>query len=548
MNRWVRFSGIVGVVVLIFGVLGGLVLGFGAGSSVQLLMLLHIIAGVAAIIFWFFVVGLSSIQEAEQAIKGRTARFGANLGLYTVVFVGLLVALNWLANRHDKRWDLTEEGVYSLSSQSQKILSGLKKPLKIVAFKGIGMQNEQEAFDLLELMKSANRDQLKIETVDPRTQPHLVDNYGMKRGNVLYLQYGEGDTPGISRINEASEEAIINGVLKLTKGDAKKIYYIVGHGEPELAAEDQNGVKQFVDALSDERLTVESLVLAQSEKIPDDAAAVILCSPEQKLADRERDMLTSYADGGGKLVMFADPRRAESVREISSHFGITVGEDIVVDQVQRLFAGPSLGVQPIVRDYGTHPITQNFSEQNIVIFSQASSVSGPAPTPQGGASPISIIARTGPTAWGETNLAALFDATEPSADKDSKDLEGPVSLAAVYEKKIEDASSKEDKKDATTEPTFDRAARVVVFGDSDWIKNANLMVYAHRDYILNTINWLVGESGGISIRPRSIRKPELTPITAETYLNILSASFIIPEVIFIFGLIVWWKRRTAVTA
>jgi ABC-type uncharacterized transport system involved in gliding motility auxiliary subunit len=229
MNRWVRFSGIVGVVLLIFGVLGGLVLGFGAGSSVQILMLLHLIAGVAAILFWFFVVGLSSLQEAEQAIKGRTARFGANLGLYAAVFIGLLIALNWLANRHDKRWDLTEEGVYSLASQSQKIIAGLQKPLKIVAFKGIGLQNEQEVFDLLDLMKGANKEKLKVETVDPRTQPHLVDNYGMKRGNVLYLQYGEGENPGVSRINEASEEGIINGILKLTKGDAKKIYYIVGH-------------------------------------------------------------------------------------------------------------------------------------------------------------------------------------------------------------------------------------------------------------------------------------------------------------------------------
>jgi ABC-type uncharacterized transport system involved in gliding motility auxiliary subunit len=74
------------------------------------------------------------------------------------------------------------------------------------------------------------------------------------------------------------------------------------------------------------------------------------------------------------------------------------------------------------------------------------------------------------------------------------------------------------------------------------------MVYAHRDFILNTVNWMVGESGGVTIRPRSIRKPELTPITSDTYLNILSASFIIPEIIFILGLLIWWRRRTAVMA
>ena len=96
MNRWIRFSGILGVVLLIFGILGGLVLGFGAGSSVQVLMMAHVVLGTAAIITWFLLVGLKSIKEGEQSIKGRSARFGANLALYTTVFVGLLVALRYL--------------------------------------------------------------------------------------------------------------------------------------------------------------------------------------------------------------------------------------------------------------------------------------------------------------------------------------------------------------------------------------------------------------------------------------------------------------------
>lgn len=544
MNRWIRFSGILGIVLLIFGILGGLVLGFGTRSSVQLLMLLHIVVGIVAIIIWVFAVGLKSVKETEQAIKGRSARFGANLALYAVVFVGLLVALNWLANRHDKRWDLTEEGVYSLAPQLQKIVSNLKKPLKLVTFKGIGMENEQQVLELLDLMKGANRTQVTIETVDPRTQPHLVDTYGMKRGNVLYLKYGEGESAGVSRVNEASEEGIANAILKLTLGDAKKIYYVVGHGEPELSMDAQDGMKQFVEALGDERLTVEAFVPAQSEKVPADAAAVILCSPEKMLPDRERDLLISYAEQGGKLLLFADPRRAETVRTISAHFGITVGENVVIDQVQRLFAGPALGIQPIIRDFGTHPITSDFSEQNLVIFVQASTVSAPAAEPNA-PNPYSVIARTGDVAWGETNVSGLLDAAEPTAELEPSDIKGPVSLGVVYENKI---AKEKDVKPAGDEPEFERATRVVVFGDSDWIKNSNLMTYAHRDYILNTVNWLVGESGGVTIRPRSIRKPELTPITAETYLSILSASFIIPEIIFVFGLIVWWRRRTAFVA
>ncbi|RIL09962.1 MAG: hypothetical protein DCC75_05385, partial [Proteobacteria bacterium] len=57
------------------------------------------------------------------------------------------------------------------------------------------------------------------------------------------------------------------------------------------------------------------------------------------------------------------------------------------------------------------------------------------------------------------------------------------------------------------------------------------------------INWLSGEEGGISIRPKSLRE-SIAPITRDSFLIILVSSFLIPELILIFGLIVWWRRKT----
>ena len=51
-----------------------------------------------------------------------------------VVFLGILVAVNYLGTRQSKRWDLTANQVYSLSDQTIKILKELKEPVKVTVF------------------------------------------------------------------------------------------------------------------------------------------------------------------------------------------------------------------------------------------------------------------------------------------------------------------------------------------------------------------------------------------------------------------------------
>jgi ABC-type uncharacterized transport system involved in gliding motility auxiliary subunit len=85
-------------------------------------------------------------------------------------------------------------------------------------------------------------------------------------------------------------------------------------------------------------------------------------------------------------------------------------------------------------------------------------------------------------------------------------------------------------------------ARVVVFGDATWIENGNLSAMGNRDLILNSINWIMGEEGGVAIGPKSIRA-SVAPIPQSTFNVILAFSFLGPEIILLFGLFIWWRRR-----
>lgn len=530
MNRWNRLAGAFGLVLFGFGVFGGLVI----ESFSQPLIATHILLGLVLMGVWAVTTGVRSFSSAGAALTGRAARFGYHALFATAVSVGLLVAVNWLISRHNRRWDLTEQGVYSLSSQSAAIVKGIKKPLKIVGL-DLAVEDRREGSlkELLELYKYNNPDKVSVELLNPQAKPHLVDRYGFKPGNLVYISYGEGDSAGVSRINDASEEAITNAILKLQRGESKTIYVVEGHDEPSIESGAAEGFMAFSQALADENLAVKKIVLGLQGTIPDDAAAVVLASPKKGLLKEERELLIAYVESGGNLLLLGDPRTTEDVRQIAGHFGITVGHDVVIDQVQRLFAAPALGAQPIAREYASHPITKQFGQAQLTIYNVASSVT--ASTTSDGDITRTELVKTGPSAWGETNVSALFDSDEPTAVREGGDLQGPVSLAVAYEKKLPVAKGAESSE-------FTRSAKLVVFGDTDWVLNANISTFANRDLVLNSINWLTGEEGGISLRAKSIRT-SMAPITESTFALLLAISFLVPELIVLGGLSIWMRRR-----
>src|SRR5688572_19663350 len=64
----------------------------------------------------------------------RQARYGTLSIVSIIVGLAIVVAVNYLAVRQSKRWDFTENQVYSLSEQSIKVLQGLDAPVKFTVY------------------------------------------------------------------------------------------------------------------------------------------------------------------------------------------------------------------------------------------------------------------------------------------------------------------------------------------------------------------------------------------------------------------------------
>ncbi|MGH9393087.1 MAG: DUF7088 domain-containing protein, partial [Terriglobales bacterium] len=97
-----------------------------------------------------------------------------SLVVYLLVAVAVLVAVNLLASRHDKSWDLSKGHQHSLSAESVKIVSQLQQPLQLLYFDRTS--NFAPARDFFGRYQRDSR-QVQVQYVDPDRQPDQARLY-----------------------------------------------------------------------------------------------------------------------------------------------------------------------------------------------------------------------------------------------------------------------------------------------------------------------------------------------------------------------------------
>lgn len=522
MKRSSALSGLIGLVLLSFGVLGYLLT---SGAFARLFSGVNLIAGVIALIGW-----LASSRGSFGAMAGaRRARYGANAAIYTAAFLGVLVALNYLAAKYHRQFDMTSEGAFSLSPQSLAVLKNLKKPVKLYGFVAGGRSARAETL----YQEYAYASPLvTYELVDPTRHPELAERYKVTVMNTTHIQYGGASGAGVN-VTDLNEQTLTNGIVKVTKASQKTICFLTGEGEDDPGeATAGEGMGQFKEALQGESYIVKKINLVTEPAVPGECAVMVVAGPTRPLVPHVLAALTDYLNKGGRaLVTLRPPRPDQSIDETAlvgwlQDWGVTVGNNVVVDQVVRLFAGPALGLDPLVNAYGPSPITAGFDKQTV--FPMVRTVA-PSDPPKPGREVISL-AKTSDTSWAETDLEGLFKRQEAKFDAAS-DQKGPVSVAVAVSANL--AALKLGQGEA----------RMVVFGDTDIANNTYLGNFFNRDFVMNSIDWLAGETNSITIRPRTLRASRFSLTVAEFDVVFVLSVLLLPELLLIVGIAVWWERR-----
>ncbi len=471
---------------------------------------------------------LDAFRERLASGEARRAgKYGTSAIVSAALMITLLGLLAFLSTRYHTQFDWTEAKEHSLSDQSRKVLAGLDDDLEFVGvFSPIAAVPARE---LLERFRFES-ERVKVEFLDPERQPGRLAELGVDPqrlgGGLLQVRLGEESID----VRELTEEAVTTAILKLTRQEQKKVYFVVGHNERPTegeGAQEAAGFAFAAEALANENYQVGTLLLASVGDVPADADVVIVAGPTRPMLEVEHAALQRYAERGGALLVMVDPRANTDLFARLEAWGVEVGEDVVVDLVGGMVGTPTT---PFAKDYGPHPITDDLRGYTIYQFARSVQAKGDAP------GTFQSLVRTGEESWAETDLERLESAGEVGFD--DADRAGPVTLAVAGTLSL--AAPGED-----SAPADAAKARLVVVGDADFASNQHLGAYVNRDFFLNSVNWLLGDVESISIRPKAGVASRLQ-LTTEDFLALRYASlFVLPESIALLGVFAWWRRRRA---
>ena len=163
-------------------------------------------------------------RDISTFYEGRGARYGTLSIVSIVVFAGILVAVNYLASRQNKRWDLTSNQVYSLSDQTIKILQTLDAPVKFTVFdRETSLDMHRDRLDAYTYQSP----KVTAEYIDPEKNPLRAKAAEITALGTVIVEYKDRT----ERVTTIDEQNLTNALIKAVTGETRKVYFTQGHGE-----------------------------------------------------------------------------------------------------------------------------------------------------------------------------------------------------------------------------------------------------------------------------------------------------------------------------
>ncbi|MCH7494454.1 hypothetical protein IIA16_07085, partial [bacterium] len=279
------------------------------------------------------------------------------------------------------------------------------------------------------------------------------------------------------KMETPDEEGFVNALLRLTKGE-RTICFTQGHGEPPLAGDE--ALFALVRLFENKAMVSRNLELFDLETARGHGCnAILVVGPTGPFLDVELAVLAALWQDVGVL-FFLDPvaqGQSPLVAWLADQ-GLTVGADPVVDVRSNHPLQVILPAALLAR----HPAAKGIREN--LVLTVATTVAADDPWR------ATILARSGDWAWVETDLQS--DTWQP----DPGEEEGEMALALVAEHE---------------------GQRVALVGDSDFIRDGDLAIYAsHQALALGLTRWVMGpgETIDLPVRDRGVDPLTMTKGTA----------------------------------
>ena len=306
-------------------------------------------------------------------------------GLTVALTVGIALVVNYLGSSVATRLDLTEDGRYTLSAATERVLGRLEDDLRITAYLSSDVpanftNTRRDIEDLVHEFEAHARGKLRVEVVDPDVSDDLkkaaeaagiqpvqmnaadTDKVEVKLAYLgLVIEYGtkSDKLPAIGG-TDMLEYDLIRRISKMTrKGDLKIAWQVNDPfggmqvpGMQRPPSQDRHSptgdLGEMDAALKSE---YETTTVDLKSKVADDIKAVILCNAGAGLNDVQKFHLDQFLLRGGGLVVMAEgsepmnfgggmggggsPFMRSAAQKLPDdffdHYGFKISKDAIID-------------------------------------------------------------------------------------------------------------------------------------------------------------------------------------------------------------------------
>ncbi len=508
-------------------------------------------------------------MEKPAAKPGRSLnrlRIGSLAILQLLLLSAILLAANYLSLNHAKRWDLSRDSDYSLSSATRKYIDSpaiqdRSSPVKMIMAYRRSSPFYERVRAVAEQYASASKGRIELIPVDPMRDSDRMEEisaaYGISLIRDLILIDARSDNSPVTTETEERVK-ILNPHIKLVTAEHMLAFEIIAEerkitgfrGEEMLTArlvESIEGKPRRMALISDKsrigrrdaspsRKTLEDLLRFQNislseiqisgtDSIPEDVEGLLVVSPEYDFSEKEIGVLEQYWNRprSAMMLLFGEREAPPRLRAFLRKQGVTPRNDRIIGRsrdgwVTQARATFGEGI-PFIEDLARQITEFGGASSSLEVREGAEDLINRR------INPVALL-EVEPGFWGETE----FGTGEAGFDERS-DHAAPLYLAAAVTR----GAQSDDRFAATT-------SRMVIITNTDFLNPAH-----HRaqnlDFLSSSANWLLGRESLAGITPRSLSTYKLPLLQAQaSFINRCNIIFM-PLILLIIGSFIWSSRR-----
>lgn len=444
---------------------------------------------------------------------------GAGLELLLAALIGVgLIALAWAGNI---RFDLTPERLHTLSEQAQRAARRLPSDVLVTVF--YNSQEQGRVREMKELLRrfAEETPHLRFQMYDLDRSPRLADQYGVANYNSAVLE-------GMGRkltIRDLGESELTSQIIRLVEGRERIALFSVGHGEMDPGDSDERrGLSRAAKEIEGENYRIERMRDLRSG-IPPSVAVLVVARPTSEFAPSEIAAMRSFLEQGGGVVILLEADGPESVQSFVQEFGLEPGNNLIVDERNRLFYADSF--EPQVAFFNAQILPEENPRPAILPLAQTIDVIAPERTDVRNAP----LAFTDEESWAGQDLADL-QAGKPRF-RAGIDRKGPLPVAAI-------AKLQRVGEDA------DQDGALVVIGDSDFASNLYIGRGGNLDLFANLVHLGARAEALIAFRKETRQAGTFSRLqlsASQARILFSAAVVVLPGAVLLIGGLVEWRRR-----